>query len=246
MRIRDLSIPLAIVIAGAMIALGLFYLSKSRNAEVNTTAAQALSDFSKVRDVSPDDHVLGNPNAEIKIIEYSDPECPYCKDFQTTMHKIIDTYGASGKVAWIYRHFPITDLHPKSQKEAEALECAQDLGGKDMFWKYADKIYATTPSNNQLDIGAYNTEPQNGKDAGQLSVIATSLGLNKDTFEACLSNDTYKARVARDTKEARAAGGRGTPYTILLVDGEQVPLSGAQPFAVIKGLIDTILATPKQ
>lgn len=111
-----------------------------------------------------DDHVLGNPNADVLIIEYSDTECPFCKQFHETMHQVMDQYGKDGKVAWVYRHSPIDQLHPKARKEAEALECANEQGGNDAFWKYADKLFEITPSNNGLD-------------AAQLPVIAAMIGL---------------------------------------------------------------------
>lgn len=107
-----------------------------------------------IRGLQPDDHILGNPDAEIIIVEYSDAECPFCKSFHLTLHQVVDQY--QGKVAWVYRHWPIPQLHPKAPKEAEAFECAGALGGNDMFWKYADKVLETTRSNNTLNIGVYN------------------------------------------------------------------------------------------
>ncbi|MCI0542492.1 thioredoxin domain-containing protein [bacterium] len=110
-----------------------------------------LAEEAEVVSVNPGEHILGNPNAEIFIIEYSDLECPFCKRFHETMKQAMEQYGKDGQVAWVYRHFPLDAIHNKARKEAEATECAGELGGNDMFWKYTNKLMEITPSNNQLD-----------------------------------------------------------------------------------------------
>lgn len=251
---QKFAVPLAIVIAGAMIAVSLYYI----NSRPPAPGTQPLTVQKDIRAVQKDDHILGNPNAKIVIVEYSDPECPYCKQFQDTMHQVIAQYGASGNVAWVYRHWPVVSLHPKGPIEAEALECAGEQGGNEMFWKYADAIYATTTSNNSLDGGVYNTPaqipkgndgkpayaqktPRSATDAGQLSDIAQSLGLDVTKFEGCLQSGKYAAHIKKDSDEVVAAGGTGTPYSILVIDDQQIPFEGAQPFNVMKGLIDSLL-----
>lgn len=101
--------------------------------------------------VTEKDHIAGNPQADLIIIEYSDPECPFCKRFHETMVQAMDEYGKQGKVAWVYRHFPLDAIHSKARHEAEAIECAGELGGNDKFWEYVNTLYKITPSNNQLD-----------------------------------------------------------------------------------------------
>ena len=103
----------------------------------------------QMRPISPDDHILGNVNAKIIIVEYSDLECPFCKMFHNTMHQVVEK--SNGNVAWVYRHYPILQLHPKAFHEAEATECAWEQGGNSAFWKYTDKLFEITPSNNGLD-----------------------------------------------------------------------------------------------
>ncbi len=251
--LQKLAVPIAIVLAAAMIAVSL-YIIKSRPVVPGATATTA----EEIRGVQKDDHVLGNPNAEVVIVEYSDPECPFCKNFHETMHKLIADYGASGKVAWVYRHFPIQSLHPKGPKEAEALECATEQGGSDAFWKFTDKIYQTTASNNSLDIGVYNTPaspllgpdgkpaytqkaPRSATDAGQLTDFAQELGLSTTVFEECLKSGKYADRVTEDANEAIQSGAEGTPHSIMLMNGEQIPVPGAQPYENLKQLIDSIL-----
>lgn len=92
----------------------------------------------------PTDHIVGNPNAPIVIVEYSDSDCPYCQKFHATMHQIKDAYG--DKVAWVYRHFPLDNLHPKARMEAEASECVAKLSDDATFWKYLDAMFTINSS----------------------------------------------------------------------------------------------------
>lgn len=101
--------------------------------------------------VTEKDHIAGNPGAELLIVEYSDPECPFCKRFHATMLQVMSEYGKDGKVAWVYRHFPLDSIHSKARREAEAVECAGELGGNDKLWEYLNKLEEITPANNQLD-----------------------------------------------------------------------------------------------
>lgn len=253
--LQKFAVPLSIIVAGGMIAISLYFVNSSPNSQ-NGAPTGAVQ--KEIRGIVESDHVRGNPNADIVIVEYSDTECPFCKQFHETMKRIMDEYGADGKVAWVYRHFPIPSLHPKAPKEAEALECAAEQGGNEVFWKYTDMLYAATQSNNALDIGVYNTPDeipvgQNGQpwytektprsttDAGQLSDFAGQLGLDVTRFESCLQSGKYTDRIQTDVDEVVAAGGGGTPHSIMIIDGDQVPIEGAQPYDVVKGLIDSLI-----
>ena len=99
---------------------------------------------SKVRPISAArDHIAGNVDAEVSLIEYSDFECPFCKRFHGTAKQLVEAYG--GRVNWVFRHFPLNFHNPAAQREAEASECAAEIGGNGAFWFYADRIYARTP-----------------------------------------------------------------------------------------------------
>ena len=124
-------IPLSIIVAGALVAGGIYFGGVSPSGKTVTKDQVAVTQPEiKIASITADDHILGNPEAKIKLIEFSDTECPYCKQFHVSLHKIIDTYGKDGTVAWVYRHFPIDRLHKKARKEAEASECAADQGGR--------------------------------------------------------------------------------------------------------------------
>ena len=232
---NKLSLPISIVIAGLLIAGGIYL--NGRIAVESPTVVQKQQAKSQnlsgvIRPIDANDHVLGSANARIVIVEYSDTECPFCKNFHNTMNSIMQEYGKDGKVSWVYRHFPITELHSKALKEAEALECAGELGGNTKFWEYANKIYEITPSNNNLD-------PK------ELVSIATSVGLSSTTFSTCLESGQYAPRVNLDVSNAQEIGATGTPYSVVIdtKKGEYYPLEGAYPYAQVKSVIDLILSS---
>ena len=221
-------LPITIVVAGALIAGAVFFVGKNGTKPSTTGTLQAI-DF---RAVDTTDHTLGNPNATVKVIEYADLECPYCKVFNTTMHQVMDYYGQSGTVSWTYRAFPLGQIHSKAPKEAEAAECAADQGGSKAYFAYIDKVYEVTPSENNLDLT-------------QLPVFAKDIGINVDTFNTCLSSGKYAQKVQDSYNEAIKSGGQGTPYILITKAGstDALPLSGAQAYDSMRAAIDGILGT---
>ena len=188
---------------------------------------------SSIKPVNNQDHILGNPNAAVKIVEFSDFECPFCKRAHQTLKLIMAEYGDTGNVAWVYRHFPLDSLHKKARKEAQASECANEQGGNSAFWAYTDVLFEITPSNDRLDLSL-------------LPTIADQLGLDRAAFEACLGGDNrggkYADRIEADVQDAMASGGTGTPYTVVIAaNGETFPINGAQPYAVFKAIVDLAL-----
>ena len=259
------TIPFAIVIAGALIA-GAVYLANtknnpkivSQNATNDQTQATAVSADLNIRPISSADHFLGDPNAPVKMFVYTDTECPFCKEFHSTMQSVMSAFGSEGKVVWIYRHFPLQQLHTKAPQEAIATECAASLGGQSAFWKYVNEIFKVTPSNDGLD-------------PNQLPVIAKDAGLNVDDFNTCLSSGKFESEVKADFDEAINAGGRGTPFIIFTVknslsasqiatinglastfppgtltlasDNKHVVMSGALPGIIVTNIINALLGT---
>jgi protein-disulfide isomerase len=219
------TIPLAIVIAGLMIS-GAIYLGGSKGPSLSNKQTNPSQEIVLAK-ISSEDHIYGDPNAPIKVIEYSDTECPFCKVFHNTMTEVVDSYG--GKVAWVYRHFPITQLHSKAMKEAEATECAAEQGGNTMFWRYVGKIYETTGSNDTLD-------------PAELPRIAGDLGLDVSAFNTCLSSGKYTQAIQKSVEDAIKAGARGTPYSVIVTkDDKKIVINGAEQLAGVKAKIDSLL-----
>jgi len=253
------TIPAAIVIAGAIIALALVYTNNgTQTVKEGPVAEKASAAVINLDPVSAEDHVLGNPNAGVVIVEYSDTECPFCKNFHTTMHRLIDLYGKEGEVAWVYRHFPIETLHSKASREAQATECATELAGDTGFWRYIDRLFSVTPSNNKLEDS-------------ELPNIAEDIGLDREAFLLCLDNGKYKDKVENGVASAQKAGGRGTPFSVITLqeklsgdaqdfinsatsqfpprtvlvsdDKKRIAISGALPFEFMKLLLDSIVGS---
>lgn len=222
-------IPAAIIIAGALIAGGIYFSNAGFG---GTPSGEEPSEFDLAKNVAPisaEDHIRGSSDAPVKIIVFSDLECPFCKTFHQSMQQLMEEYGPTNQVAWVYRHFPL-DIHPSATPEAKATECAAELGGNEAFWKYTDKIFEVTPSNNGLDLAT-------------LPDLAVTVGLDKAAFTTCLARDAYGDKVEEHTQDAINAGGTGTPYSVIITaNGEYIPLGGAYPYAQLKQIVDEALA----
>lgn len=192
--------------------------------------AAAEQKAAKVQPVSAQhDHIFGNPDAPISLIEYSDFECPFCKRFHPIARRLVESSG--GKVNWVYRDFPLNFHNPAAEREAEAAECVAALGGNDAFWNYSDLLYANTTSNGH------------GVPVAQLGPLAASVGVDKESFEACLKSHRYAARVKRDVSEGEAIGIDGTPGNILRNNrtGAVRVRPGVRPLASLKADVDAML-----
>lgn len=169
------------------------------------------------------DHIRGDKNAPLTLIEYSDYECPFCKRFHPTVLQVLEAF--KGQVKLVYRHFPLS-FHANAQKEAEAAECAGELGGNDAFWNYTDKIFERTASNGT------------GFALEALVPLAKELGLNESKFKQCLDSSQFTQYVRDQMNAGAEAGVNGTPGSFLVdKDGRGQLISGAVPFEEIKSII---------
>jgi protein-disulfide isomerase len=222
-------LPITIVVAGALIAGAIFLAGKAGTPSTSTTGTGQVSN-ARAYDPSVD-HILGNPNAPVKIVEYMDLECPHCKNFQTTMNQIMDYYNQAepGVVAWVVRPFPLASIHSQAPEEAEAAECAAAQGGDSEYFKYIDEIFAITPSNNGLDLT-------------ELPKIAGQDGLNVTTFNTCVSSGQFAQKVQNSYNEAISEGGQGTPFILIMVGNDAVALQGDQPYDSMRAAVDAVIA----
>lgn len=188
-----------------------------------------------------DDAVLGEKNAPVTIIEFSDYQCPFCRKFWTeTLPSLKSEYIDTGKVKLVYRDAPLSSLHPMAQVSAEAVECARDAAGTDeAYYKMHDKIYG---EQNIIDSGSING-PVAGTAAyttDDLKSWASEIGYNIDS---CLSSGKFKSEVQKDLKDGNdasiAAGNQGIGTPFFVING--VPLSGAYPIDSFRQIIDSAL-----
>ncbi|MFA6408076.1 MAG: thioredoxin domain-containing protein [Candidatus Paceibacterota bacterium] len=216
---NKLSIPLAIVAGGVIIAIAVYVsMPKKQSAEPGAINA-AL-----VRQIDSTDHILGNPAAKVMVVEYSDFDCAYCKVFDETMHQIIANEGSKGNVAWVYREFPLTEIHPNAMTNAEAAECAAQAAGNDAFWAFKTELFAHQP----IDPTQYGT-------------YAQTVGITGDTFATCYANasTTVYKRITADRQNALDMGAPGAPFSIILVTGKlPVVMNGGYSYDAVKALID--------
>jgi len=161
------------------------------------------------------EHVRGMPDAQIRIVEYSDFQCSYCARAQPTLDQILSSY--EGEVKLIFKHFPL-QFHQYAKKSAEAAECADD---QEKFWEYHDKLF----------------ENQNALTTNDLKRYASEIGLDTELFDACLDSGTMASRVREDTSEGQKFGVSGTPT--FLIDGQKVV--GAESYSVFQQIIDAEL-----
>ncbi len=164
--------------------------------------------------VTAADHVRGDARAAVTVIEYSDFQCPFCARFHTVLKQAVQLQGAP-RIRWVYRHFPMTDLHPLAARAAEASECAAD---QNRFWEYADAMF----------------ERQQELREEQFAVIARDLDLDGSRFGACLASGDKGARVSADAAAFHEGHLSGTPMTF--INGER--LEGAVSAQVLQRAIE--------
>lgn len=206
--------------------VGIFFLARNSQKNITNEINQdaSLTEDSMPLIITEEDHIIGNKDAKVIIVEYSDTECPFCKMFHDTMKRVIAEKG--NEIAWVYRHFPIKS---KSFKESLATECAYEQKGNDGFWQYINTIYEITPSNDGLD-------PQ------ELYKIAQNMNLNMEQFNTCIDNETYAQKIYSHMSSGDFLEVEGTPTSFILVDGEIVDtIPGAQDYERVIAKINSLL-----
>lgn len=228
---NTMAIPVAIIIGFALIALSIYLSGGKEVANTNVDDNQPVEtegDVANITPVNEDDHIRGNPNAPLVIVEYSDFDCPFCKTFHTTMQQIMDEYGPTGEVAWVYRQLPLTSLHPSAAHIAEASECVSELGGNEAFWKFADMIFGERDVNELTNIAL-------------LPEFAVSAGVSEADYVSCMDSGRNRPLVEEDVANAIAIGARGTPHSIVIAGDQMMVINGAQPYSQVKLLVDGLL-----
>lgn len=238
LQFKDLLIPISIVVAGIAVGAGL-YLSGGGGVAVapapanlaQNAEAKPADTSSKIDPITEGDYVKGNRDAQVKIVEYSDFECPFCQRHHETLQVVADKLGPQ-KVAWVYRQFPLEQLHPvKAMAAAMASECVGEIGGNDAFWKFTDSYFKQTLTNNRTDIETL------------IPKIVTETGINQQAFAECFESNRHQAAIEADIADAVETGGRGTPWSIIVgPTGKTYPINGAQPAQVIEQMVELAIS----
>ena len=177
------------------------------------------------------DPIIGNPDAPITIVEFSDFQCPFCARFHTqTLPLILEEYIEQGKVKLVFRDFPIQSIHPNALPAAVAAECAND---QNKFREMHDMLFEKQTDWNKLEtVDALS----------MFSQYASGMQLDEELFDSCLTSGKHISEIKKDLDDGRDYGVSGTPG--FFVGNDQigfVELKGAQPFESFKKIIDAQL-----
>lgn len=174
------------------------------------------------------DHIYGRLDAPVTLVEYSDFECPYCKQFHPTVIRLLENNAE--QVRWVYRHFPLSFHNPGAQKQAEASECVAELKGNAAFWKFTHAIYARTEAGG------------NGFPLGNLRGLAEEVGVDGGAFTRCLDSGRMAERVYEDQADGVTVGVTATPIGFLLNEaGEVHRIVGATPLTQLQNMLDDLI-----
>lgn len=248
-----LTTPIAIITGAIIISFSILFSGgaiqiKGLSVKSGTTPTTAGLPESPIAPTAPeapsgpvkvsidDDAVLGDKNAPVTIVEFSDYECPFCKrHFDQTLPELVKNYIDTGKAKLVFRDLPLSFHDPMATKEAVAANCAREQGDDSTYFKFHDEIFKRTTSNG------------NGLDDTKINTIASDLGLNTTDFKTCYDSQKSKDEVAKDLADAGSAGASGTPSFVIgkSTDSGEIEgqlLVGAQPFAAFKTIIDEKLS----
>ena len=193
-------IPGAIIAAGFLIASAVIYSSSADKSPTEENNQESAAGVQALKELFEGGHFLGNPDAPVTMVEFSDFQCPWCeKFFQTAEPQIVENYVKTGKVKFVYRHFPF--LGQESVSAALASECADEQG---KFWEYHDYLFNNQGAENS---GAFS--------ADNLKKFARSLGLEEEKFNSCLDSQKYMDKIRQDYSLAQSRGVNSTPTNFI-------------------------------
>lgn len=202
-------------------------LNDIKNDQVKEQLAARFKKYSNAPEKAvKNEKVYGNPDARFKIYEYSDVECPYCKNFFPTPKEVSDL--SNGQVSVTWKNFPLGFHDPKATQEAVAVECAFKLKGNRAAWVALDRLFETTRSNGQASFVLDN--------------FATEMGLDTAQYLNCIADPATIKAVQKDKDQAAAEGVGSTPTTIIVdtLTGQKERLSGAVGPDVLMNTIEAM------
>lgn len=215
-----LGAPGAIIIGAVIVAVAIIYVNYDR-VDVEDQDAQLRDQI--VEATIDDDAILGDKDAPVTIIEFSDYQCPFCRVFwRDTLSLIEEEYINTGKVRFVYRDYPLPS-HLMALSFAEAAECA---GDQDSYWEMHDMIFEEQDKIGEGTIMSITVE--------ELSEWADELDLDVEEFDACMDDHKYIDEIRKDLEDGEKAGVTGTP--MFFINGEII--RGALPFEAFKTVID--------
>ncbi len=196
-------IPLSILVAGVIISGSIL---QSRDFSFNIFGGKGeQKEITDISPVSPNEPILGNPEASVIFIEYSDTECPFCVAFSKEREKIMSLYGEEGSIAWVYRSVSI--MGSVSMQKAMALECVAEENNDYKFWNYLRDIQdknIINPNNEEIDTSLL-VSPLERFDIPTKEIVK------------CIEEKRYSKKIRDNIKEAKAVGAEKTPFIVILL-----------------------------
>ncbi|MBN1916061.1 DsbA family protein [Candidatus Dojkabacteria bacterium] len=252
--LQNFLVPISIFLSSIIIALSIFLAGRTIAISIDPDSVKSSKDDNSVignveGEVAPvepeepiittisidDDAILGDPNAKVAIVEFSDYECPFCKrHWEETYSEIVKNYVDTGEVIIVFRDFPLSFHDPAATREAYAAECAREQGNDKTYYKMHDKIFETSIGN-----GA-------GISDDTMRSLAEGIGIDGNKLIDCMNSGKYADEVQKDLSEGSVAGINGTPGFVIgklgsdgMVTGTIV--SGAQPYTSFESIIKEYL-----
>lgn len=234
----------SIIAAGIVIALGIALAGSGSGGAISPDGG-GTANFD-ILPVTESDHIQGDTDAQVVMVEYSDVGCVHCQNLHGVLNRVIDDYEAN-EFAWVFRHFPI-----RAPREAHATECVANLAGEDAFWSYT----------NLLMEQAQRRAPDG--DIERLADAAEGLGVDREAFISCQEDGVYEDTVNAHLQDARQAGAQGTPFNVFVVrdgiseeqisgvssiinanavvseDQSMLVIPGGLPYDMLKSVIDVL------
>ncbi len=207
--------------------------AESALAPTQQQPTQQAAPPSRVQVSLDDDPQMGDKSARVTVIEFSDFQCPFCRrSYSDSIPQLKSEYVDTGKVLFVYRDFPLDSIHPGARPAAVAAECADD---QNKFWEYHNKIFDEQNKQGQGTVQFSNDD---------LKKWAADIGLDTTSFNSCLDSNKYDSEVSKDFQDGATAGVSGTPtFYIGSPSKGYIQLVGAQPYSVIKQIIDQEIAS---
>lgn len=215
---NKISLSLAIVFSAIIISGAIMFSGKDSEFNQNNSTQNGKLDL--VGEVTEEDFLRGQVNADVTIIEYADFSCGYCGVYHPILKRVVEEY--EGKVSWVYRHLPIFNI-----EAAVASECVGEIGGDDKFWSFADNLY----------------QNRNSYSGDYYKKVAIELGINEEEYDVCISNPLVKSSIQRDFSQNKILlGFNATPYSVIIdKNGKKFSFAGALSYEELKSVIDKIL-----
>lgn len=236
-NLDSFAVPLAIVIAGLLIAGAVFFTNKGKDttptngSDTTTNAPDTNGDtYPSVTTTISDSPYLGNKDkVKVAIVEFTDYQCSFCqRHLQEVFPEIVKNYVDTGKIIYVIRDFPLSFHGQIAIDSANAAHCVNEIGGKDAYTKYHEQIFAVA-------------------DTAALSSAAQALGVDMAKYNTCMSENRYKGKIDADIADGTKAGVTGTPGFVIgvlkddgTVEGKRV--DGAYPYDTFKTILDEMLA----